>query len=220
MTQAAETKVCARCGRVIEQRALVCQYCGAATPVAAAWPVDVPGPRRGEPTDRDPGAPSAPLPPPPQVAEAVSPPVRRGRGATVAFWVVGIFLLAIGGLGFVAANVAGNHNDKTYATQLTELHGDLTGSAAKAAGLRARTNAVAAAMAAYDSALGQLTSAHNAMVDGFNRAVDQVNATGSVTIAGNELPAIISRYQKAVADQKAKQAALAAAVTRLREVTR
>ncbi len=161
----------------------------------------------------------APAPAPPVRPDARRPPLLV-RLATAALWVVGIPLLIVGGLSFVLANVADDADAKTFAPALSELGGDLTAAKARTAELRAPTDALTEAVGAYAASLEELAAAHSAMVDGVNRSWVELTESGSGAIARNELAPTIRRYREAVADQKAKQAALEDAVSRLQEVTR
>ena len=153
------------------------------------------------------------------MAPATRHAARKGRAATIAFWVVGILLLIVGGLGFGLTALEDDANAVTLATHLTELQGDLTGTGAKAAVLRARTDGLATAMADYTAALDEVRAAHEAMVDGLNRSWAEFTESGSTAIARNEMLPLVERFQKAVADQQVQQSALASVVASHRAVT-
>jgi hypothetical protein len=157
----------------------------------------------------------------PEDASAVLRPVRPEapaiRPAAVVFWVFGLVLFVGGGTGHLVAFVADSEDDATYARQLRELHGDAGGSAAAAEHLQNQADRVAEALDDYIASSEDRVSARNALVDAFNSGVEERNMSGTVDVAGTELPARIDRYQRSVTDLEDKEAALALAVARLQE---
>ncbi|MEZ5143362.1 MAG: zinc ribbon domain-containing protein [Acidimicrobiales bacterium] len=199
---------------------------------AAAIPPTAPGPvppTYGSPPGTAGPGPAAPAygaptwgagPALPAPGPAKSP--RKGGCLTPLFWVVGVVALLVGLGGLGLARAADSSNETTFATELQELKGDLTTADTQAAEVKARTSAVADALRAYTASLDAMQTSHEAITDTVNRSVDAHNAGNdaqSVAIANSELPATIDAYQKALEDQQAKQAALAAAVAKLQEVT-
>ena len=226
---------CHQCGSPVSTGERFCRSCGAdlallTTPTAGSpVPTAVPSAPNTSP---EPGVAGqgadAPVTSPyghlsetePEVmAPATRHPARKGRAATIAFWVVGILLLIVGGLGFGLTALEDDANAVTLATHLTELQGDLTGTGAKAAVLRARTDGLATAMADYTAALDEVRAAHEAMVDGLNRSWAEFTESGSAAIARNEMLPLVDRFQQAVADQQVHQSALASVVALHRAVT-
>ena len=142
-------------------------------------------------------------------------PTRPSGAPAVVFWVFGLVLFLGGGTGQLVAFVANAEDNAIFAVQLSELAGSPGGSAAAADELRIRTDGVAQALNDYVAASEERVSARNDVVDGFNSGVDERNASGSVDIARNQLPAVIDRYQETVVDLEEKGAALMIAVARL-----
>ncbi|TFD14529.1 hypothetical protein E3T26_06170 [Cryobacterium sp. TMT1-21] len=138
-----------------------------------------------------------------------------GRAATVTVWVLAALALAVAGAGFATANHIDSVTRAVFSTELQELRGDLSGSGVVAAELSARTDGVAAAMAAAVRAAEEHMSARNELVEGFNRGIDQYNSSGAVDIVQSELPPLIDRYRGSVADLHDWQEQLAAAVDAL-----
>jgi hypothetical protein len=198
-------RFCHQCGSPVPEGGRFCPSCGADVALPATLAA-------GSPLPTPVAAAANALPDPGAMAPAAQHPARKGRAATIAFWVVGILLLVVGGLGFALTALEDDAHDQTLATHFPELRGDLTGSAPKAAVLRSRTDALATAMADYTAALDELRTAHEAMVDGMNRSWAEFTESGSAAIARNELPSLIDRFQQAVADQQLHQSALATAV--------
>ncbi|MBC7442791.1 MAG: hypothetical protein H7311_09770 [Ramlibacter sp.] len=138
-----------------------------------------------------------------------------GRSSTMTVWVLAALALVVGGAGFATANHIDDVTGAVFATELSELHGDLGRSAAVAAELSARTDAVSSAMAAYVRAAEDHMAVRNELVEGFNRGIDEYNDSGAVDIVRTELPSMIERYRAAVADLAERQAELAAAVDKV-----
>lgn len=139
---------------------------------------------------------SGALPPPPP------PPPRRHRGRVLAL-VGGVLLTLVGILGFIAANVNDNHNEKTFAADYAALGAQDADSAAGE--LDAIGAEVKKAYDAYVAAANKVAARHEAVTDKFNEVTSPLNPFNRLGVlrAQDELPRVIAAYEAAVKQERA-----------------